>query len=437
MIKISKKVGIALAITGLILFGTLTYGVSQIKLDTAKTVIKGGVEPFEEMGSVLLNEKLADEFIQFEYQCLLAEYYSHAKDYVAAHTHYEKAVKSAKASLGEKSIFTHFAYFGESVAEKENGQYLESNEHCKAALKALPDVEAYDVFRCATQSLLIYTTVDKSNPNNIPLYREHLALREKLESLPGGRNHVVYALSLLANALDNDEKEDEAERTWKRMITAAHNKDYPKHQLVQRLLDFASHKSRTGKQSEADQLLAEATAVAAQTSDDMAMASVLNLKGQFCLYADDSDAAEATFKKQLTLVQKSESKCEHGWVYEWLAEVERRRGNLSARENYLEKALQSEQQPWQKLLLLPKLAIVARLNNKNEVARSYVEQWKQLPKHAYSSGMFIRKREVDAFLILYPKLAIGKLKPYEVKFFSQVEFYDFSSQQLDKLMNAI
>ena len=436
MTKIPRKVGIALAITGTLFFGTLAYGVSQIKFDTVKTEIKSGVAPLEEIGPVLLNEKLADEFIQFEYEFLSAEYYAHIEEYATAHNHYEKATKSAKASLGEKSFFAHAAYLGEALAEEKNGQILESNEHFKAALKALPDLEAYNVSRCIAEEWLIYTSEDVTSPDNIPFYRKHLALVEKLQGTFTERRDLTHVLSLLAKSLDNDGKKNESEPVWRRMVNEARDKDYPKRQRVTDLIDFAYHENRAGNKTEADKALVEATAVAEQTSKDASRGEVLEIKGQIALDSGDLKEATDVYQNYLSLAQKAKNKRMLLTAYDWLAELEGRRDDLKKREEYLEKAFEFAEKPWQKYRRLPKLAVIATVNGKAELARSYVKQWKLIPKKSFQSTMFMRKKELDAFLVLHPKLSVGKLEPCKVDV-PRLEGYDLSLQQLDMIMNAI
>ena len=435
MIKISRIVGMALAITGLMIFCTLAIGICQIKFEDLNPEIRTGIEPVKEIGPILFNEKLADEFIQFQYQFLLAEYYSHSEDYATAHIHYEKAIQSAKASLGEKSFFTHIAYFNEAMTEEKNDQSMESREHFKAALRALPNNRMYGGIRWINQLWLISVLDDQTNPDNIPFYREHLALTQKLLGPIAQRTNLVDALSLLANSLDNTEKKDESELVWRRMVDEARGEDCPKQDLVTALLDFAFHENHIGNASGADKALVEAAAVAEQTNENELRGKVLQRKASMCLDSQQLDGAHEVYKQYLALAEKTENKKMLSTAYEWLGEIERRRGNFKKREEYLDKALKFARRPWEKYGFLAKLAVLARINGKTEIARNYVKQWKSLPERALAQ-VYIGKTELDAVLLLYPKLAIGKLERCNSNI-PRFEGYDISTEQLDMLMNAI
>jgi len=450
MVKIPRKVGIAIALTGLLLFGGCAYGISKIKFAEIKSEIKSNVAPFQEVSSVLFNENLSDEFLNFECQFLLGEYYSHNSEYDKAMSCYEKAIQSAKMSLGAKSFFTYLAYDCKAHAEQRHKHRKEAHEDFKAALRALPDREEYDTSKCVTESWLIYTGGYQTSKEYIPFYRKHLALTEKLVANSMDHAQLLTALWCLGKALDDGEQFAEAEPIWDNMICEVRLENYPSSKFERYLLDFAYHEMYAEHYPKSEKALAEALKIAAQTGDDKMIANVLLAEGDLNLRQNDLVRAENAFQARVELRKKFKDDMSLGWTYECLSEIARRRGDFAKREEYLKSVLSLIDNPLLKISHLQTLAVTATQNKRASQTREYCEQWADLEKKDPQHKTFILTEDLKNILVLYPQMNcpnkkaptseggdfdLKKLESH--KSYPDLHGYLLSPQQAARLMNTI
>jgi tetratricopeptide (TPR) repeat protein len=434
MVKVPRKVGIAVALTGLLLFGGFAYGVSQIKFKSLKSEIKSNVAPFQEMGGVLFNEHLSSEFANFEYQFLLGEFYSRNNEYEKALACYDKAILCAKESFGAKSFFTSFAYYYKGQLQKENSKYKEAHDDFKASLEALPNRAEYDITKCKTEFSLIFTADDRTRKENIPFYREHLALTEKLANTSSDRGQLIYALWILGRALDDGQQYTKSEPIWNKMISEARAANYPSVQFEPWLFEFANHEMVAEHYPETERALWEALRIAAQATDDRMAADILEAKADLRLRQNEPEKAEDNLRSALTLRKKLKDNLKLSITFGGLSEVARRRGDLTQREEFLKVKLDLTEAQAEKTRTLKSLAIVAAQNNRPSQAKEYVEQWKQLAKTNQTVDTFVFEKDLKSLLVLYPQLNgdgdFSKLQSHR-------HGYYLSTEQLSRLMNAI
>jgi tetratricopeptide (TPR) repeat protein len=450
MVKVPRKVGIAIALTGLLLFGGFAYGVSKIKFKSLKMVIQASAPPFEEMRNLTLNENLAPEFASYEYQFLLAEYYSQSNEYDKAISSYEKAIQSAKKSVGAKSFFTFGAYNQRAMLEHQCKHYEEAHEDFKAALKALPDRQENSFIRWITESWLISTSSNRTGKENIPFYRQHLALSEKLVNISVDPDQFVHFLWLFGSTLDDDEQYTQSEPIWNRMINNARTENFSNKEFERLLIDFARHEINSGHYTEADKALQEASKIADQEHDGRFSASVLEAKGDLRLRQNDLDKAENALQANLKLRKKLNDNVALGYAYMCLEEVARRRGDLSKREEYEKVIMELTDEPKEKARCLLRSAIIAAQNNGTPRVKKYLEQRKQLIQKDQPRSPFIFEQDMKNLLVLYPQLnrmdknmslsdsannGFDKLKLEHFDFHRNG--YYLSPQQANRLMDAI
>jgi tetratricopeptide (TPR) repeat protein len=449
MVKVPRKVGIAIALTGLLLFGGCAYGISKIKFKSLKSEIKSNVAPFQEMGGVVFNENLSDEFLNFECQFLLGEYYSHNNEYEKAMSCYEKAVQSAKTSLGAKSFFTYLGYECKAMAEQKHKHRQEAHEDFKAALRALPDREEYETIRCVTEDWVIYTGGYRTRKEDIPFYRKHLALTEKLADGFADHEQLVSALWHLGSALDDDKQFSESEPIWNKMLSIARAENYPSTKFNGYLSGFAYHEMYAEHYPEAEKALSEALKIATDTGNDKIAVGALDAKGELYLRQNDLVKAEDALQACLELTKKLKDDISLSWAYDCLSDVARRRGDLAKREEYLKEAMQLMDDPTGKAEYLATLTFIAAQNKKASQAKEYLEQWKQVIKTNPARKTFILEEDLKNLIILYPQLNIPKkvsptrivdfdlkkLEPHDS--WPHQQGYSLSPQQLARLMNAI
>ncbi|MDR3614589.1 MAG: tetratricopeptide repeat protein [Candidatus Obscuribacterales bacterium] len=439
MVKITRKTGIAIAVIGLLCVGGIANSIKKIKFENLKSVLDVGVTPMQEFGGIMLNTNALLQAAQFEYQFLLGDFYSHRHRYEKALACYDKAILCAKESFGAQSFFTSFAYRYRGQLQKENSKYREAHDDFKASLEALPNRAEYDIPKCKTEFALISTGDARTAKKNIPFYREHLALTEKLANTVLDRGQLIYSLWILGRALDDGQQYAESEPIWNKMISEARAANYPSVQFEPWLLEFANHEMAAEHYPETERALWEALRIAAQATDDRTAADILEAKADLRLRQNELEKAENNLQTALTLRKKFNDDLKLSITYGGLSEVARRRGDLTKREEYLKVKLALTEAPEEKTRTLKSLALIAAQNNRPSQAKEYVDQWKQLAKTNQTDDTFVFEKDLKKLLALYPQLNsdgdFSKLQSQKVG--PHRHGYYLSTEQLSRLMNAI
>jgi tetratricopeptide (TPR) repeat protein len=402
MVKVPRKVGIAIALSGLLFLGGCAYGISKIKFDMTKTVIKGAVTPLEEFSGILLNEDLVYEFANFEYQFLLGSAYSRNNEYEKATSAFEKAISSSKKSVGEKSFFTFGAYDEKAKIEYEHKHYVESIEDLRAALRVLPNREEYNLFRWYVEDRLIDVSVVSGEKLKISFLQQHLALTEKIEF--GDQECLIHALWDLGRTLDDERQYTKSDPVWRRMFLTARSANYPSTRRSPWLYAFANHEIDIGNYLEADTALCEAQKAAAQSGDNTMLAGVLQAQGDSQLHQRNLAEAENKFQAALLLRKKIQNHESLAYTYGCLAGVARRRNDLVKREEYQNLATSMTDEPVERAYCFWYLAYIAAQNNEASRVKKYAEEWRRLVRKEPKRGQFIFEQDMKSLLVLYPRL---------------------------------
>ncbi|MDR3614587.1 MAG: hypothetical protein P4L53_13590 [Candidatus Obscuribacterales bacterium] len=447
MVKVSRKVGIVIALSGLLFFGGLAYGISKIKFESIKSDIKDTFTPLEEFSSVMLNEDLVTEFANYEYQFLLALAYSKNNEYEKAISAYEKAISSAKKSVGEKSFFTFGAYDQRAMLEYENKHDIESREDFRAALKALPNKEEYLFSRWNTEEWLIQTHAIAIDSKSVSLFREHLVSTEKLISQSVIKHEQLpYSLWYLGTALDDGGRYKEADPFWDKTINEARLEKFPNKKFEPWLMDLAKHEINTGYYSKAEKTLSEVLQIAAQEHNDHFAANAWEAKGDLQLRQNDLAKAEDALQVNLALRKKLKDSAALRYAYTCLEEVARRRNDLTKREEYEKNIAEITEDPKEKARCFLRLAFIAAQNNGNRRVRKYIEQRQSLISRDKPVCPFIYEQDMKNLLVLYPRLKqLGKGKSpsdgfNELKlehFDLHRDGYHLNSKQASQLVSVI
>jgi len=439
MMKISRKVGITIAVVSLFCIGGIANSVKNVKFESLKSMVDIGVTPIQEFGGIVFNENALFQLTQFEYQFLLGEFYSNRHQYEKALACYSKAIRCATESLGAKSFFTSVAFYRKGLLEKDNSKFNEAHDDFKAALEALPNRPEYDIPRYKTEYSLITTADDKTNRKNIPFYKEHLALADKLATTFPDRDQLIYSLWILGKALDDGKQYKESEPIWNRMISEARAASYPMLRFEPWLFEFANHELDAGHYTETERALWEALRIAAQAGDDPMAADILEAKAYMRLCQSDLVNAENGLLSALALRKKLKDRQKLSITYGGLSEVARRRDDLARREEFLRLKMDLTEAPAEKTRSLKSLAFIAAQNNRATQAKECVEQWKQLVKTNQTVDTFIFENDLKNLLILYPQLNgdgdFSKLESQKIG--PHRHGYYLSEGQLSRLMNAI
>ncbi|MDR3614588.1 MAG: hypothetical protein P4L53_13595 [Candidatus Obscuribacterales bacterium] len=448
MPKISTKISTAIAVViGLIGIGGIANSAKNIKLDRLNSLVKLETDTCQQVGGILFNEDAMFHLAQFEYQLFLAEFYSHNDDYQKGQDCFAKAAFHAKASLGSSSFPTFIAYHRKGEIEEKHLQFDEAHEDYKAALAAVPKDEEYDDLRCLGEFSVICTAVDKGKKENIPFYRQHLALVEKLAAKTGNVGQFVYALWILGKALDDDQKYVESEPLWNKMINQTRLANYPRHSFELYLVEFANHEMLAGHYVQSETAIVETLKIASKVGDAEIAAGALELKGDLYLRQNDSVKAEDALTACLIPAKNLKNKWLLGLAYIDLSEVARRKGNLAQRKEYLENAMQLTVDPKQKTQYLATLAFISAQDKTASPTNAYCKQWQQLVKKGKQEDTYITELDLKTLLALYPSLDKKGALAENVNFnFKQTEAQDnyfrqpgyfLSPQQTDRLINCI
>jgi hypothetical protein len=403
-VKISKKVGITIAVIGVLGIGSIAGGVKDIHFGKFVSGTKIIAATCQQFGGIMFNANALAQVAQFEYQFALAEFYSRHNEYEKGQEYFAKAAASAKASLGATSFLTFLAYHRKGESEQKHSKFVEAHEDFKAALEALPKQEEYDTIRYKAEYSLISTDASRTSKENIPFYTEHLALTEKLADESAKNGQLVYALWVLGKALDNGGQYEKSEPLWNKMINTARAESRPYEQFEPYLYDFGIHETNAGHYGQAERAFWEAVRIAAQFSDDNMSADALEAKADLRLRENKIDMAANELATALMLRQKLKDDLKLSHTYWGLSEVARRRDDLTKREDNLKIAADLTDAPVEKAQLLKSLAVIAALNNRTAKAKEYVEEWKKLVTTNKADRAFIFEKDLKNLLILYPQL---------------------------------
>jgi tetratricopeptide (TPR) repeat protein len=451
MPKISHKVTVAIAaMIGLIGIGGIANSAKNIKFNRLNSLVKFETDTCRQLGGILFNEDAMFHLAQFEYQLFLAEYYSHNDNYQKGQDCFAKAAFHAKASLGASSFPTFIAYHDKGEIEEKHLKFDEAHEDYKAALAALPMEEEYDDLRCIGEFSVICTAADKGTKENIPFYRQHLALVEKLAPNGFSIQQFVYALWILGKALDDDQEYVESEPLWNKMINQARLANLSRYSFELYLVEFANHEMSAGHYVQSETAISQALKIASKTGDADILASGLEIKGDLYLRQNDLGKAEGALIACLIPAKKLKNKRSLCLAYSDLSEIARKRGNLAQQEEYLKNVMEMTEDPTQKTEYLFTLAVIRAQDKEALQTNEYCKQWKQSVKKSRQEDMSITAQDLKILLTLYPCLSSPDKKEMSarnVNFnfkknqerlnYYQEAGYSLSSKQTDKLINCI
>ncbi len=161
-IKVSKKVGITIAVIGLLCIVSVYSGVKEFHFGKVVSGTKIVAATCQQFGSVMFNANAVAQVAQFGYQFVLAEFYSRHNEYEKGQECFAKAAGSAKASLGATSFLTFIAYHRKGESEQAHAKFFEAHEDFKAALEALPKQDEYDIIRYKAVYSLFSTDANRA-----------------------------------------------------------------------------------------------------------------------------------------------------------------------------------------------------------------------------------------------------------------------------------
>ena len=429
MFKVTRKVGITIALSALVICAGAALTISAYNSNDPNSEFKSDVEACREAGKIVLSGHLLN-LIGFEYQVLSGDIYRHRRVYTKAQTNYAEAAQIAQKNFASKSFFTYLAYECKAHAEQKSGKKLEAYQDFRAALHALPELAAYEPYRWTTERWVI-SLGGAPNRESIQFYQAHLALAEKLSGGVVDKIQLITAIWEVAQALDANGAYDWSETYWKRMTEAVRAEHYAPTKFLPFLLNLANHEIDARHYVEADKTLAEALNIANEAHDDKLIEIVLLKKGELKTKENDLSGAQEALQKYLEIAKKSNDVASQSTALGYLSEVARKRGDLASREALLLQSMELAQTPSLKPRYLFVLACIAARRKEYSKTTDYCSQWKKLTQITAPDTSYLAEYELNDLIVLYPGL-----KKFE-KLPVGVDGVTFNAEQTAKLLTII